>query len=322
MALSHPLHGIVPPLVTPLVGEDELDGEGLVRLIEHVLGGGVHGVFVLGTTGEGPCLSNRLQREMVKQTVQHVAGRVPVLVGVSHPSRAETLSLSNFAADHGADAVVLAPPFYMPIGQDEFVAYVERLAPQFPLPWFLYNMPSHVKLHCDRQTVLKVLELSGIAGVKDSSGNMVYFHRLLEMFADRPDLSLLMGPEELMAEATLLGAAGGVCGGANVWPKLYVDLYQAAKQGDVALVRSLQAKVLQVTGTFSQASSYGGSFIASLKTALHLLGICQAQPASPLLSLTAAEREFVAQRMKSWDMPETVDQTEQKSLRAARLNEG
>src|SRR5262245_63676777 len=105
--LPRPLRGIVPPLATPLRDEDELDVAGLERLIEHVLAGGVHGLFLLGTTGEGPALSYRLRYELIDRGCRQVAGRVPVLVGVSDPSFVETLRLAERAAAAGAQAVGL-----------------------------------------------------------------------------------------------------------------------------------------------------------------------------------------------------------------------
>src|SRR5580692_9044910 len=100
--------GIIPPIVTPLRARDELDVAGLERLIEHILGGGVHGLFVLGTTGEAPSLSYRLRRELIERTCRQVAGRVPVLVGITDTAIVEAISLSHFAAESGAQALVVS----------------------------------------------------------------------------------------------------------------------------------------------------------------------------------------------------------------------
>src|SRR6266478_8353138 len=104
-------HGIIPPMVTPLRRRDELDVPGLERLLEHILAGGVHGLFVLGTTGEAPSLSYRLRRELIERTCRQVAGRVPVLVGITDTAFVEAVQLSHFAAETGAQALVLAPPY-------------------------------------------------------------------------------------------------------------------------------------------------------------------------------------------------------------------
>jgi len=128
------LRGIIPPVVTPLLGRDELDAAGLERLIAHMLAGGVHGLFILGTTGEAPGLSYRLRRDLIERVCRQVAGRVPVLVGITDTAFVEALNLSRFAAEAGAASLVLAPPYYYPNSQPELLEYILRIAPELPLP--------------------------------------------------------------------------------------------------------------------------------------------------------------------------------------------
>ena len=105
------LHGIIPPLVTPLSSRDQLDSAGLERLVEHVLAGGVQGLFILGTTGEAPSLGYRLRRELIKAVCQQVDGRVPVLVGITDTAFVESVGLAEQAAECGAAAVLLSTPY-------------------------------------------------------------------------------------------------------------------------------------------------------------------------------------------------------------------
>lgn len=114
--LPRPLRGIVPPMVTPLTARDTLDHAGLERLIEHMIAGGIHGLFILGTTGEGPSLSYRLRRELIQETCRRVAGRIPVLVGVTDTAFVESVKLADCAAQAGADAVVFQRPTTFPPG--------------------------------------------------------------------------------------------------------------------------------------------------------------------------------------------------------------
>src|SRR5439155_9211151 len=145
-----------------------LDLPGLERLIEHILAGGVHGLFLLGTTGEAPSLSHRLRCELIERACEQIAGRVPVLVGITDTSFVESVELAEHAADAGAQAVVLAPPYYFPAGQPELAGYVERIAGAVPLPLFLYNMPSHTKLSFEPDTIARALEIPNVVGIKDS----------------------------------------------------------------------------------------------------------------------------------------------------------
>lgn len=291
--LPRPLRGIVVPMVTPLAGRDELDLAGLERLIEHILGGGVHALFALGTTGEAPGLSHRLRRQFVERVCAQTAGRVPVLVGITDTSFTESVELARFAGGAGAQAVVLAPPYYFPAGQPELLEYLEHLTPELPLPLLLYNMPSHTKLMFEPETVRRALEIPGVAGLKDSSGNMVYFHRLQLYLANRPDFTLLTGPEELLGETVLLGGHGGVNGGANLFPGLYVKLHVAAAAGDRETVNALHQIVMRVSSTIYSVGRHGSSYLKGLKCALSIEGICNDYMAEPFHRFQAPQRQII-----------------------------
>ena len=287
------LTGIIPPIVTPLLSRDALDVAGLERLLEHILAGGVHGIFVLGTTGEAPSLSYRLRRELVERTCRQVAGRVPVLVGITDTAFVEAVHLSQFAAEAGAKALVLAPPYYFPNSQPELLEYVQHLAPELPLPLFLYNMPTHTKTIFEVETVRRAMEMPNIVGLKDSSANMVYFHQLIRLLPQRPEWSLLIGPEELLAESVLLGGHGGVCGGANLRPRLYVDLYNAARARDFERAATLHAEVMHVSTTLYRVGRHSSAIIKGLKCALRELGLCDDFMAEPFHRFREEERERV-----------------------------
>src|SRR5262249_52367562 len=153
-----PLRGIIPPMITPLVDRDTLDAAGVDRLVEHLLAGGVHGIFILGTTGEAPSLSYRLRHELIARVCGPVAGRAAVLVGITDTSCVESVILANKAAAAGAQAVVLSAPYYFPAGQPELWEYIEDIAGELPLPVFLYNMPSHTKITFEPETVRRALD--------------------------------------------------------------------------------------------------------------------------------------------------------------------
>ncbi|MBT7899306.1 MAG: dihydrodipicolinate synthase family protein, partial [Candidatus Marinimicrobia bacterium] len=126
------LHGIIPPLVTPMTDDGHLDNYGLERLIEHVINGGVHGIFILGTTGEGPSLSYDLRRSMIAKTSVLMKKRVPLLVGITDTSIDESIDLANISKLNGANAVVVAPPYYFNMGQKEFIDYIKHLSNHCP----------------------------------------------------------------------------------------------------------------------------------------------------------------------------------------------
>lgn len=290
---NNKIKGIVPPLITPLNSRDELDVVGLEKLVEHVLEGGVHGLFLLGTTSEAPGLSYELRYELIRRATAQVNRRVPVLVGITDTSFSESINVANKAAESGADAVVVAPPYYFSAGQEELIEYFEHLCEQLPLPVYLYNMPSCTKIHLAPETIVRLSELKQIIGYKDSSGDLVYMNKVIELLGGRPDFSLLVGQEELLAQSVLFGADGGVNGGANLFPELYVSLYDAAVAGDMATVRVLHHRVIQISLTLYCIGKYGSSFLKGLKCALHLKGICNDYMTDPFHRFRKDEVEKV-----------------------------
>lgn len=287
-----PLCGIVPPMITPLCDRDTLDVAGLERLIEHILAGGVQGLFILGTTGEGPSLSYRLRRELIERVCRQAAGRQPVLVGVTDTAIVEMLSLARHATASGASGLVLSAPYYFPPSQPELLEFLEHLLPELPLPVFLYNMPQMTKVQFELDTLRRLTRWENIRGVKDSSGDLAYFESLLPLKRERPDWSVFVGPEHLMAECVRRGGDGGVNAGANLCPELFVALYQAAAANDLARVAELQAKVLRL-GEAYRVGQHASAVVKGLKCALALCGLCDDFMAEPFARFNEPEREKV-----------------------------
>ena len=297
--LPKPLRGVVPPMVTPLLDNETLDLEGLERLVEHILAGHVHGLFLLGTTGEAPDLSYELRHELVKRVCKLVKGRVPVLVGITDTVFPESLRLAQTAEKAGAEAVVAAPPYYFAPGQPELLEYYNHLANRLPLPLFLYNMPSHTKVMIDPYTARSLSDNPNLVGLKDSSANIVYFNAVRHILREREDFSVLIGPEEALGEVVLMGAHGGVCGGANLFPQLFVDVYNAAVARDVETVLKLQDRVMTVSASLYGVGRHGSSFLKGVKCSLDLLGICSDFMAEPFSRFREEERAIIRSRLLS-----------------------
>lgn len=298
VSIFRPLRGIIPPMITPLLDNDTLDITSLEKLVRHMIGGGVHGLFILGTTGELSSLSFSLRRELIKQTAKLVNGQVPLLVGITDTAFAESIQLAQTAADCGATAVVAAAPYYFNLSQAELIAYYQHLAGQLPLPLFLYNMPSHTKIAMEPATVQVLARHPNIIGVKDSSGNGVNFQHTQHVLRHDPEFTVLVGPDELTAEVVLLGAHGGINGGANLFPKLYVDLYGAAARRDVAAVLPLQQQVLGICSQLYQIGNTAASYIQGVKGALSLMGLCQNVLAWPLQPFQSKELAIIRHHLE------------------------
>jgi 4-hydroxy-tetrahydrodipicolinate synthase len=287
------VQGIITPLVTPLIDNSRLDIAGLERLIEHVISGGVHGIFILGTTGEAQNLAVDLRIELIRQSHRIINKRVPLLVGISDTSITESIRLAEAAGRFGADALVSTPPFYFMMDQTELAEYYESLVPRLSLPLYLYNMPANTKINFDPQTIRRLAENPRVVGFKDSSGSAPYLQQVMHEMRNHDNFSIFVGPEEMTAEMVLLGADGGVNGGANIFPRLYVDLYHAAAKNEIAAVRTLQAKVMAISSSLYTVGENSSSYLKGLKCSLELMGICNGFVASPFTPFNEQQRERI-----------------------------
>jgi 4-hydroxy-tetrahydrodipicolinate synthase len=294
-----PLRGLITPLVTPFLLSDHpepaLDVAALERIIEHVLTGGVHGIFLLGSTGEFPSLGREMRQEIVRRTCEVTNQRVPVLVNISDTAISESLRLADTAAESGADAAVIAAPYYFEHSQSDLLDYLERITKRITLPLFLYNIPHLTKTSFDPATVRRAADMPGIVGIKDSTGDLAYLEKTVAALHDRPDFTVLIGPEELLLEAMKRGAMGGVCGGSNLKPKLFVDLYNAIASGETDRAEGLQRQVKDLGRALYSVGYRGGSYMRGIKAAMALAGLCRPEAAPPFAPFSKEEYAEVEQ---------------------------
>jgi 4-hydroxy-tetrahydrodipicolinate synthase len=290
-------------MVTPLDQDLNLDQKGLEQLIEHLIAGGVHGIFILGTTGEAPNLPYSVRAALIERSCKLAGSRVPVIVGITDTSYQDALRMAAKAYDSGASAVVAAPPYYYQVGQADLLQYFKRLASDSPLPLFLYNAPLNTHLWLEVATAIEAAAESNIVGLKDSGLNMGYFHAVREGVRSSPDFTLLVGPDDLLAEAVLMGAHGGMAGGSNVRPRLFVELYEAAIAQDVRRVAALHEQVIQFDNAVYRSADDPHNPVRGLKAALSILGICNAALTPPLRSISSGERERIQQYLRGVDLP-------------------
>ena len=286
-------------MVTPLDAKRRLDKKGTRNMVNHLLKGGVDGIFLLGTTGEGPHLSYAVREELVKTVCGLVKGRVPVLVGITETDLDDAVAFAAKCKSYGAAAVVAAPPYYFKLTQAECVAWFTEMADRLPLPLVVYDMPAHTDTIIEPATIAKLAAHPNIVAMKDSSSIIALFNKFrvaLEPYAEK--FSLFMGPDEAMGEAVLLGADGGVCTGANLWPAQFKAMYLAAKAGDVEKVRRLQRFT-----TMSSYLLYGLGqgqigFLKGVKCALAEMGLIQNVLAAPFAPFVGRERAQVKAALK------------------------
>ncbi len=288
------LDGIIVPLVTPLHSDESLDEQGLARLIEHVIAGGVSGIFVLGSSGEGPALPDETKERLVRAASEQCQGRVPLLVGTFGVGTRQTIDLAKRLLKHGGDAAVVNAPFYFSLNQDEIVAHVVNVARALDVPTMFYNIPQMSKTITEPASVAQMAQTCEIIAVKDSGGDMTRFQHLLAIKQTRPDFKVYQGAEGVAALSIVRGANGGVLGLANVAPKLCCDLYAAARSGDWARAWQLQENLMVLWKLHTR-----GQWLPCLKLALSQLGVCEPYTAAPFTTLHADAAQAIRTDMKN-----------------------
>ncbi|MFD6286980.1 dihydrodipicolinate synthase family protein [Streptomyces sp. NPDC060205] len=298
MTLPAPLTGVVPPVCTPLTPDREVDVPSLISLVDHLLEGGVDGLFVLGTSSEAAYLTDRQRRLIVETVVGHVAGGVPVLAGAIDMTTPRVLDHVRYVTDAGADAVVVTAPFYTRTHPAEIARHYRLVAARSPVPVVAYDLPVAVHSKLRAELVLELAAEGTLAGLKDSSGDEGGFRAVVTGARAHPRFSVLTGSELVVDSALALGAHGAVPGLANVDPAGYVRLYRLCREGEWALARAEQERLCALFGMVrvGDGGRMGGSSAAlgAFKAALHLRGVIAcAAVAAPQIPLSTEEIEGV-----------------------------
>ncbi len=287
---SSTLHGIIPPISTPLTPDRTLDTSSFRRLIDAQIEHGIHGLFVLGSTSEAPLLSNATQDDVIATAVDQVGGRIPVLAGCIDFSTARVIDRATRARELGADGIVVCPPFYVTPSRQEIVRHYTLVHETVGLPILAYDIPSatHVKL---QRPVLHELASTGtIMALKDSSGQDANFRGVVLDNRDNTRFRVFTGSELTADFALQMGAHGLVPGLANVDTAGFVRLYDACTAGDWEAARAEQERLYRLFQiiTIPSLADYGTSAAAhgAFKVALWLQGLIDhptsAQPHTPL----------------------------------------
>lgn len=278
MALdAAPLHGVIPPVCTPLTPERAFDPDSFRRLLNHQIDAGIHGAFILGSTSEAPLLTNDVQDEVIATAVEHIDGRVPVIAGCIDFTTNRVIERAQHARELGADAVVVCPPFYVTPSVGEMIRHFDAVRSAVDLPILAYDVPAATHVKLPRPVIHELASSGAIVGIKDSSGQDANFRGVILDNQDNQDFRIFTGSELVSDTSIFMGAHGIVPGLANVDPAGYVRLFDAASAGEWAVARKEQDRLYRLFDIIyvPEPDAYGFSAAAhgAFKVALYELGL-------------------------------------------------
>jgi len=235
--------GVIPPLLTPFTKTGEVHEEGLRKLIDFQAEKGVHGLYICGTYGSGPAMSKEQRKKVAEITMDSVKGRMFVIVHVGASSVDDAIDLAKHAEDVGADAVASVPPFYYALEDEAIIEYYRKLVSKVNIPVFVYDNPARTGVRLNVELIKKLSE-EGVAGIKDSSFDLVKFYEEV-VTVSKEGFVFIIGTEALALPALLAGAKGIVSGLANAFPELVLELYKSTNEGKLKEASELQLKVIK-----------------------------------------------------------------------------
>ena len=282
------LGGIIPPLCTPLDADGSVDARSLERLVRRQLDDGVHALFALGSSGEAIYLTDAARRTVLDVVVGTVAGAVPVLAGAVAGGTAGVIEQVRWISAYKVDAIVVTAPFYANVSDAETVTHFELVAAYSPFPVVAYDIPGNVGRKLPSDVSIDLLRRHVIVGLKDTSGAMDEFFRIVRALEDRNDVALLSGSDRDAVDWLYGGAGGIVPGIGNVCADLFTGLWEAFRRGDEAEIERCQRDVTVVASILNIGTRHGiglhASQLGALKHVLVRQGTFATERVSPPLS--------------------------------------
>ena len=277
--------GIIPAVVTPLDDEGRFNEAGMRRLLDYLIEGGSHGLFVVGAAGEFYGFDPEEKRRIFEVTMDQVGGRVPVYAGTNGITTRESIELTMMAEECGVDAVSVLTPMFINPSQEQLVEHFTAIARATSLPVIMYNNPPKTGAALAASTVAKLAEIPNIVGIKDSSGDLTQTGEFIRLTRGKPGFSVLMGRDTLIFGALCYGATGSIASCANVAPRICADIYDRYKAGDMEGALDAQYRLAPLRIAFNL-----GAFPAVIKEGLQMLGIDAGPCAAPVGPLKPEER--------------------------------
>jgi 4-hydroxy-tetrahydrodipicolinate synthase len=278
--------GIIPAMVTPIDDAGRIHEKALRRLVNHLIDGGVHGLFPIGSQGEFFSLTREEKREVLRIVVHEAGGRVPVYAGTGAVTTREAVETTRMARDQGVSAVSVITPYFITPTQQEIIQYFLTIAEAVPdLPLLLYSNPDRTGVPVSPATAKELAGVDNIVGIKDSSGDMTLSGEYIRLTRGM-DFHVLAGRDTLIYATLCYGGTGSITATANVDPRVPVEIYEAFQAGDHRRALEAQYRLAPLRIAFGL-----GTFPVVIKEALNLIGIEAGPAISPVGALSRENRE-------------------------------
>lgn len=282
------LKGMVPPIGTPLNADETVDEKGLRKLVNHLIDGGVDGIFVNGSMGCFALLTDAEQIRAIEIVADEVNGRVPVVAGISDTGTKRVIEKTKIIEKCKVDYLTAVVPYFFRLTQQQGKRFFQEVANAAQKPVLIYNNPYLTPLDFEVSTLLELSEEPNIVGLKDSNQDFNRLTGLFEAFRGKEDFTIMLGTELLIPQGLMMGADGAIGGAHNIAPKFASELYQAHLAGDYETAFARSRDLAKICNIFQYGSIWGG-----FEAALQLLGICVKSVFEPYSKATAEEKEKV-----------------------------
>lgn len=290
--------GIFPPMITVFKRDEEIDEEATRDHVDFLIENGVHGIIVGGSTGEFPHLSAEERKDLLQLVLDHVNDRVPVIAGTTACSTREVTSLSKHAEEVGADGLLIVPPYYYKVNEEELYQHFKVISENVNLPIMLYNNPWTSGINVSTSMLIRMARDGVIEYVKDTNGDVARIHEMSLLSKDNP--VIFFGKDENAFEAFMVGASGWVSGAGNVVIKYERMMYEYITQGEYVKAREVYYKILP----FFFLTERRGKWIAYVKSSLEMMGKRAGAPRRPLLPLSKSEEKELEEVLRRMELIE------------------
>ncbi len=278
------VRGIIPPMITPFDEEEKVDCKTLKKMNNYLIDAGVHGVFPLGSTGEGYGIDFDEKRKVIETVLEATNNRVPVYAGTGAITTKESVRLTEMATKIGVDALSVITPYFISPNEEELYTHYKEIASSTDLPIILYNNPGRTGVDLSLELIIRLSSIDNIVGIKDSSGDMSKAAEIIRCTGK--GFAVLAGRDTLIYGFLAYGGHGSVAATANIVPELVVSIYELYQKGEYKTALDAQFKLAPLRMAFSL-----GSFPVIMKEGLKLRGIDVGNTLNPIKPLTAEARE-------------------------------